>query len=98
MLHPEADLSSAKALSSPTASPDGEDYYAKLGVTIINATGTYTTLTAACMPPWHQSVCEDYLPTRHRAVMGTLRYSWLAAATERRFQSRWQALPSTLRL
>jgi L-seryl-tRNA(Ser) seleniumtransferase len=42
-------VSSAKALSSPTA---GEDYYAKLGVTpIINAAGTYTTLTAACMPP-----------------------------------------------
>ena len=31
---------------------DGEDYYEKLGVpTIINAAGTYTTLTAACMPP-----------------------------------------------
>src|SRR5271163_2702290 len=49
-------VSSAKALSqsmaSPTPSPDGEDYYAKLGVsTIINAAGTYTTLTAACMPP-----------------------------------------------
>ena len=30
----------------------GEDYYARLGVpTIINAAGTYTTLTAACMPP-----------------------------------------------
>src|SRR5579859_4139967 len=44
-------LSSSKA-SSPAASPDGEDYYAKLGVpTIINAAGTYTTLTAACMPP-----------------------------------------------
>src|SRR5258705_3356076 len=48
---------SAKALSSPTTSSpaafsDGEDYYAKLGVpTIINAAGTYTTLTAACMPP-----------------------------------------------
>src|ERR1700758_5255572 len=43
---------SAKALSSSTASSDGEDYYAKLGVsTIINAAGTYTTLTAACMPP-----------------------------------------------
>jgi L-seryl-tRNA(Ser) seleniumtransferase len=47
-----APLASAKALSSPTASSDGEDYYAKLGVpTIINAAGTYTTLTAACMPP-----------------------------------------------
>src|SRR5450755_2631385 len=49
-------VSSAKALSSsmesPTASSDGEDYYAKLGVAkIINAAGTYTTLTAACMPP-----------------------------------------------
>jgi L-seryl-tRNA(Ser) seleniumtransferase len=45
-------VSSAKAFSPPTASSDGEDYYAKLGVpTIINAAGTYTTLTAACMPP-----------------------------------------------
>src|ERR1700723_4069344 len=45
-------VSSAKALPSPTASSDGEDYYAKLGVPkIINAAGTYTTLTAACMPP-----------------------------------------------
>jgi L-seryl-tRNA(Ser) seleniumtransferase len=45
-------VSSAQALSSPTASSDGEDYYAKLEVrTIINAAGTYTTLTAACMPP-----------------------------------------------
>ena len=44
-------LSSSKA-SSPAASSEGEDYYAKLGVpTIINAAGTYTTLTAACMPP-----------------------------------------------
>ena len=48
---------SAKVVSSPrtlspAASSDGEDYYAKLGVpTIINAAGTYTTLTAACMPP-----------------------------------------------
>lgn len=31
---------------------EGEDYYDKLGVTkIINAAGTYTVLTAACMPP-----------------------------------------------
>jgi L-seryl-tRNA(Ser) seleniumtransferase len=49
-------VSSAKGLSlsmaSPAASSDGEDYYDKLGVTkIINAAGTYTTLTAACMPP-----------------------------------------------
>src|SRR5262249_52695028 len=50
-------VGSARTLSSPAAKsattpPDGEDYYAKLGVTpIINAAGTYTTLTAACMPP-----------------------------------------------
>src|SRR5277367_4641775 len=45
-------VSSAETSSSPMASSDGEDYYAKLGVpTIINAAGTYTTLTAACMPP-----------------------------------------------
>jgi L-seryl-tRNA(Ser) seleniumtransferase len=47
-------VSSAETFSSPTTSTDGdgEDYYAKLGVpTIINAAGTYTTLTAACMPP-----------------------------------------------
>jgi L-seryl-tRNA(Ser) seleniumtransferase len=54
-------VSSAKALAasmasptaaSPTALSEGEDYYDKLGVTkIINAAGTYTTLTAACMPP-----------------------------------------------
>src|SRR6201988_4482473 len=45
-------VSSARSLSSPEASSEGEDYYAKLGVpTIINAAGTYTTLTAACMPP-----------------------------------------------
>jgi L-seryl-tRNA(Ser) seleniumtransferase len=45
-------LSRAKALSSPAVTSEGEDYYAKLGVpTIINAAGTYTTLTAACMPP-----------------------------------------------
>src|SRR5579859_5584057 len=44
-------LSSSKA-SSPAATPEGEDYYAKLGVSpIFNAAGTYTTLTAACMPP-----------------------------------------------
>ena len=40
-------ISSAGALVD-----DGEDYYNKLGVAkIINAAGTYTTLTAACMPP-----------------------------------------------
>ena len=45
-------VSSAKTLSPPVVPPDGEDYYTKLGVApIINAAGTYTTLTAACMPP-----------------------------------------------
>lgn len=35
-----------------SADRSGEDYYEKLGVQkIINAAGTYTTLTAACMPP-----------------------------------------------
>jgi L-seryl-tRNA(Ser) seleniumtransferase len=45
-------VSSVMAISTQKAPSDGEDYYAKLGVaTIINAAGTYTTLTAACMPP-----------------------------------------------
>jgi L-seryl-tRNA(Ser) seleniumtransferase len=40
----------AIAATSPTAAP--VDYYDKLGVAkIINAAGTYTTLTAAVMPP-----------------------------------------------
>jgi L-seryl-tRNA(Ser) seleniumtransferase len=44
-------FSSARSLASEKE-VDGEDYYEKLGVTkIINAAGTYTTLTAACMPP-----------------------------------------------
>ena len=39
-------------LAAEAASPKGEDYYAKLGVTkIINAAGTYTALTASIMPP-----------------------------------------------
>ena len=34
------------------ANTSSDDYYAKLGVEkIINAAGTYTYLTAACMPP-----------------------------------------------
>ncbi len=45
-------FSSARSLASPEKEVEGEDYYDKLGVaTIINAAGTYTTLTAACMPP-----------------------------------------------
>jgi L-seryl-tRNA(Ser) seleniumtransferase len=42
--------SSPDTFASEITSP--EDYYAKLGVAkIINAAGTYTYLTAACMPP-----------------------------------------------
>src|SRR5208282_3468874 len=51
-------FSSARALAAAPAEAEGEakaeseDYYDKLGVKkIINAAGTYTTLTAACMPP-----------------------------------------------
>ena len=45
-------LHSAEAVAAPAAHAVGEDYYQKLGVEkIINAAGTYTTLTAACMPP-----------------------------------------------
>ena len=45
-------FSSARSFASPQREVEGEDYYAKLAVpTIINAAGTYTTLTAACMPP-----------------------------------------------
>jgi L-seryl-tRNA(Ser) seleniumtransferase len=42
----------SEALAAPIASSSADDYYAKLGVEkIINAAGTYTYLTAACMPP-----------------------------------------------
>ncbi|MFN2975963.1 selenocysteine synthase [Terriglobus aquaticus] len=44
----------AAAQTAPAAAiaPAGVDYYDELGVTkIINAAGTYTALTAACMPP-----------------------------------------------
>src|SRR5882757_1124840 len=45
-------VSAAETVAASGASAVGEDYYAKLGVsTIINAAGTYTMLTAACMPP-----------------------------------------------
>src|SRR6184192_3794409 len=38
--------------AAPSAENGATDYYDKLGVAkIINAAGTYTTLTAACMPP-----------------------------------------------
>ena len=45
-------LRSQDGLADSTLQAGGEDYYDKLGVAkIINAAGTYTTLTAACMPP-----------------------------------------------
>jgi len=38
--------------AADTSAVEGEDYYARLGVTkIINAAGTYTALTASIMPP-----------------------------------------------
>lgn len=41
-----------RTAQAATPASGGEDYYDKLGVEkIINAAGTYTTLTAACMPP-----------------------------------------------
>src|SRR4051812_46318457 len=45
-------LSGLASVRAEAASPRGEDYYDKLGVTkIINAAGTYTALTASIMPP-----------------------------------------------
>jgi L-seryl-tRNA(Ser) seleniumtransferase len=45
-------LRSQDGLADSTLQAGGEDYYDKLGIAkIINAAGTYTTLTAACMPP-----------------------------------------------
>jgi L-seryl-tRNA(Ser) seleniumtransferase len=45
-------FSSTASSASTEKELEGEDYYEKLGVpAIINAAGTYTTLTAACMPP-----------------------------------------------
>ncbi|MDE1177288.1 MAG: selenocysteine synthase [Edaphobacter sp.] len=47
-----APLTAAVEAVAAPAAPAGQDYYDKLGVEkIINAAGTYTTLTAACMPP-----------------------------------------------
>jgi L-seryl-tRNA(Ser) seleniumtransferase len=45
-----AGVAAAGGISEPAHT--GDDYYDKLGVAkIINAAGTYTVLTAACMPP-----------------------------------------------
>jgi uncharacterized pyridoxal phosphate-dependent enzyme len=44
--------SQTRLLEAAQPAAAGEDYYAKLGVTkIINAAGTYTSLTASTMPP-----------------------------------------------
>jgi L-seryl-tRNA(Ser) seleniumtransferase len=45
-------LRTTEAIAATPADTAAEDYYDKLGVAkIINAAGTYTTLTAAVMPP-----------------------------------------------
>jgi L-seryl-tRNA(Ser) seleniumtransferase len=42
----------SQVIAFSESAPTTDDYYDKLGVAkIINAAGTYTTLTAACMPP-----------------------------------------------
>src|SRR5216683_4699441 len=49
-----------QALAAPSEAAAGEDYYDKLGVAkIINAAGTYTTLTAAVMPPQVRRAVEQ---------------------------------------
>src|SRR5260370_5335826 len=49
-----------QALPAPPEAAAGEDYYDKLGVAkIINAAGTYTTLTAAVMPPQGRHAVEQ---------------------------------------
>jgi L-seryl-tRNA(Ser) seleniumtransferase len=48
------------AIATPASSEITEDYYDKLGVPkIINAAGTYTTLTAAVMPPQVRRAVEQ---------------------------------------
>ncbi len=54
-------------MPNATTADAGEDYYDKLGVAkIINAAGTYTTLTAACMPP-------EVLAAVHKAALHPVR-------------------------
>ena len=51
-----AGIIGAAPMAAEAATPSGEDYYDKLGVTkIINAAGTYTALTASIMPPQVQA-------------------------------------------
>src|ERR1700721_2351526 len=52
LLSREAEAAITGAPASAAAKHAAPDYYAKLNVKkIINAKGTYTDLTAACMPP-----------------------------------------------
>ena len=49
-----------EAIAAASSVPTSEDYYDKLGVAkIINAAGTYTTLTAAVMPPQVRRAVEQ---------------------------------------
>jgi seryl-tRNA(Sec) selenium transferase len=59
-----AGLAQARGSAAHTAArqtgEQGEDYYSKLGVTkIVNAAGTYTTLTASVMPPSVQAAVAN---------------------------------------
>ncbi|MFT4111364.1 selenocysteine synthase [Silvibacterium sp.] len=52
LVYPGAAIPALAEKTVAASAPAGEDYYEKLGVErIINAAGTYTYLTAACMPP-----------------------------------------------
>lgn len=62
---------SVAALAAHTDTPAGKDYYAKLGVsTFINAAGTKTVLTAACMPPSVQAAMAQV--AKHRVHLRDL--------------------------
>ena len=53
-------LGATEAIAAPSSAEATEDYYDKLGVAkIINAAGTYTTLTAAVMPPQVRRAVEQ---------------------------------------
>lgn len=53
-------LGATEAIAAPASAEATEDYYDKLGVAkIINAAGTYTTLTAAVMPPQVRRAVEQ---------------------------------------
>src|SRR5438105_3861333 len=60
-------ISASARTATKSTETEGEDYYDKLGVSkIINAAGTYTVLTAACMPP-------EVLAAVHRAALHPVR-------------------------